>query len=56
MLEWLAIPFSKGAPQPRDRTHISCTSGGFFTICATREAQVSARKWVTHWDFVFDSL
>jgi len=36
ILEWVAIPFSRGSSWPRDRTHVSCTAGGFFTIWATR--------------------
>ena len=39
ILEWVAIPFSRGSPQPRDQTHISYIAGGFFIIWATREAQ-----------------
>ena len=31
ILEWVAIPFSRGTSQPRDWTHISCTAGRFFT-------------------------
>ena len=27
----IAFPFSRGSSQPRDRTHISCIAGGFFT-------------------------
>ena len=26
------MPFSRGSSQPRDRTQVSCTAGGFFTI------------------------
>ena len=26
ILEWVAIPFSRGSSQPRDRTHVSCVS------------------------------
>ena len=37
-LEWVAMPFSRGPSQP-DRTQVSYIAGGFFTICATREAQ-----------------
>ena len=40
ILEWVAIPFSRGSSQPRDRTQVSCIAGGFFTIRATREAPV----------------
>ena len=38
ILVWVAISFSRGSPHPRDRTQVSCTAGGFFTIWATREA------------------
>ena len=31
ILEWVAIPFSRGSSQSRDRTHISHIAGGFFT-------------------------
>ena len=31
ILEWVAIPFSRGPSQRRDPTHISCIAGGFFT-------------------------
>ena len=34
ILEWVAISFSRGYSQPRDRTSISCSfciAGGFFT-------------------------
>ena len=32
ILEWLAILFSRGPSQPRDRTHVSHVAGGFFTV------------------------
>ena len=31
IVEWVAIPFSRESSQPRNRTHISCTAGRFFT-------------------------
>ena len=40
-LQWGAFPFSRGSSQPRDRTQVSHTAGGFFTSWATREAQVT---------------
>ena len=40
ILEWVAVPFSRGSSQPRDRTHVSYMAGGFFSNWATREAQV----------------
>ena len=29
--EWVALPFSRGSSQPRDRTQVSLISGRFFT-------------------------
>ena len=37
VLEWVAISFSIGSSQPRDRTWISHIVGRRFTIWATRE-------------------
>ena len=31
ILEWVAYPFSRGCPQPRNRTRVSWIAGGFFT-------------------------
>ena len=38
ILEWVAFPFSRGSPQPRDWTQVSHIVGGFFTSWAAREA------------------
>ena len=32
ILEWVAIPFSRGSSQPRDQTQVSCIAGRFFTV------------------------
>ena len=37
ILEWIAIPFSRGSSQPGDWTQVSCTAGRFFTVWATRK-------------------
>ena len=37
ILEWVAIPFSRGSSQPRDWTWISYIAGRFFTIWTTSE-------------------
>ena len=34
ILEWVAIPFSRGSSRPSDRTWVSCTAGRRFTIIA----------------------
>ena len=39
ILQWVVMPSSRGSSQPRDRTQVSHIAGGFFTVCATREAQ-----------------
>ena len=36
ILEWFAIPFSRGSSRPRDQTQVSCIAGRLFTIWATR--------------------
>ena len=35
ILEWLAIPFSRGSSQPRNWTLVSCIGGRFYTIWAS---------------------
>ena len=32
LLEWVAIPFSRGTSWPRDQTCVSCVAGRFLTI------------------------
>ena len=39
-LEWVAMPFSKGSSQPRNRTQVSCIAGRFFTIWGIRKAYI----------------
>ena len=39
ILEWVAVPFSRGSSQPRDQIQVSCIAGGFFASWATREDQ-----------------
>ena len=38
IMKWVAIPFSRGSSQPRDRTWVSCIRGRFFTVWGTRQA------------------
>ena len=37
ILEWVAIPLSRGSSWPRDRTQVSCIVGRFFTVWAIRD-------------------
>ena len=39
IVEWVAVPFSRGSFQARDWTQAFCSTGTFFTNWATREAQ-----------------
>ena len=43
ILEWVAVPFSRGSSQHRGQTQASRVAGRFFTNWATREAQ-----WLTY--------
>ena len=46
VLEWIAIPFSRGSSQPRDQTWVFDIVGRFFALWVTREAPVN--QWATH--------
>ena len=37
ILEWVAIPFSRGSSWARDQTQVSCIAGRFFSIWAIIE-------------------
>ena len=39
ILEWVAVPLSRGSSQPRDWTQVSRIAGWFFTSWATRGAK-----------------
>ena len=49
VLEWVAISFSWGSSQPRDRTRVSCTAGRRFTIWATRRPPKLLNR-ITTWE------
>ena len=38
ILEWVAIPYSRGPSWHRGQTQVSCIAGGSFIVWATREA------------------
>ena len=53
-LEWVALSFSRGSSQRRDRTCVSCIAGRLFTTWATREAPSSQECcllvcWLVWW-------
>ena len=51
ILEWVAISSFRGFSWPKDRTWVSCITGRFFIIWATRKAQYMIPKWKTGWYF-----
>ena len=40
ILEWVAISFFRESSRPRDWTWVSCITGRFFTVWATRETRL----------------
>ena len=58
ILEWVAVPFSRGSSQPRNRTQVSCIAGRFFTSWATREVipQICLNSPTSHSVKVFKLL
>ena len=46
ILQWVAISSSRGSSQSRDWTWLSCISGGFFTIWATREIWIHQKSLI----------
>ena len=50
ILEWVAISFSSGSSQPRDRTWVFCTAGRFFANWATIYAMYL--RWGLTWSWL----
>ena len=56
ILEWVAMPSSRGSSKPRDQTHVSMSpalAGEFFTTSATWEAPyvlIKGENWDTEAD------
>ena len=56
ILEWVAMPFSKGSSWPRDWTHVSCIAGRFFTVWGPGEAPVIVQvNSIGFWRMGYDS-
>ena len=52
ILQWVAMPSSRGSSQPRDQTQVSCIVDRFFTIWTTREAHnypITVKKEDLRW-------
>ena len=60
ILEWVAMPSSRGSSQPKDRAQVSCIASGFFTIWATdkllrrswQDSEIRPGEPVDHEEFV----
>ena len=52
ILEWVAMPFSRGSSQPRNQTGVSCIVGGFFTS-PIREAWISTMEENVKIEYVY---
>ena len=48
ILEWVAIPFCRESSRPRNWTRVLCIVGWFFSVWATREAQLSWNQASKH--------
>ena len=55
ILEWVAMPSSRGSSWPRDQTRVSCIAGGFFTIWAIRKVQRGAFPYRKRFPFSIKS-
>ena len=49
ILEWVAIPFSRGCSWYRDWARVSCIAGRFFTVWATHQSICTNRLFSTQW-------
>ena len=56
ILEWIAIPFSRGSSWPSDRTQVSHIGGRLFTIWATQEALQLSTVFQDSWEQPESSL
>ena len=52
ILEWVAIPCSRGSSLPRDQTQISCIAGRFFTVWAARKALIERLANLKNWQMI----
>ena len=53
-LEWVAMPFSMGSSQSRDRTWVSCTADRLFTIGVTIVGRDT--NWYSHYGKQYEVL
>ena len=56
ILEWVAIPFSRGSALPRDGIQVSHIAGRIFIVWATREATGKYKKKKVEYVTLFFNL
>ena len=57
ILEWVAIPFSRGSSRPRDRTQVSHIAGRHFNLWAIREAHCFKKNCATDdWIYISNTI
>ena len=57
LLDWVAIPFSRGSFLPRDQTQLSCIAGRFFTVWTTMFMIIHIFAWlISLWYYATRSL
>jgi len=44
ILEWVAMPSSRGSSQPRDQIQVSCIAGRFFTIHLSHQGSPTSKE------------
>ena len=55
ILEWVAVPISRGSSQPRDWTQVPCIAGGFFTSWGMREVWNTGVGSCSHLQGIFST-
>ena len=48
IVEWVAMPSSRGSSGPRDQTCVSCIAGGFFTVWAKVLNKCLLKYWLNY--------
>ena len=55
MLEWVAMPSSRGSSQPRNQTRVSCIAGGFFYQLSYQGRPLPDDKQLKKADIVYET-
>ena len=44
ILQWVAIPFSRGSSRPKDQSQVSCITGRFFNSLSNQRRPISLKR------------